>query len=137
MFRRKKRNTRYNFFLSNMSQNLTWIDPQTGLEWQTESPGMMSWFEAREYAKSLSLDGKNDWRVPAAAELETLLDRKTLFERMRPLVREEVPFRDTRSYWSATTFSPHTYSAWIVMFDGAYILSYYKTNQYHVRCVRG
>jgi len=123
--------------ISGMAKNLTWIDPQTGLEWQTESPGMMSWFEAQEYAKSLSLDGKNDWRIPAAAELETLLDRETLFERMRPLMREGVPFRDARSYWSATTFSPNTYSAWIVMFDGAYILSYYKTNSYYVRCVRG
>ena len=116
---------------------LTWVDPQTGLEWQYESPGTMTWFEAQEYAKSLNLDGKGDWRVPAAAELESLLDRKTLLERMRPLLREEVPFRDTRSYWSSTTFSPNTYSAWIVMFDGAYILSYYKTNAYYVRCVRG
>jgi len=120
-----------------MSHILTWIDPQTGLEWQCESPGEMSWFEAQEYAKSLSLNGKRDWRVPAAAELETLLDLKTLFERVRPLVREDVPFRDTRSYWSSTTFSPNTYSAWIVMFDGAYTLSYYKTNCYYVRCVRG
>ena len=120
-----------------MKENLTWVDPQTGLEWQLESPGEMSWFKAQEYAKSLSLDGKTDWRVPAAAELETLLNRKTLFERVRPLVREDVPFRDTRSYWSSTTFAPNTYSAWIVMFDGAYILSYYKTNSYYVRCVRG
>jgi hypothetical protein len=116
---------------------LTWIDPQTGLEWQHESPGTMTWFEAQDYAKLLSLNEKRDWRLPAALELESLLDRQTLFDRVRPLMRAEVPFRDTRSYWSSTTFSPNTYSAWIVMFDGAYILSYYKTNHYHVRCVRG
>jgi len=116
---------------------MTWTDPETGLEWQYESPGTMTWFEALEYAKGLALDGKIDWRLPAAVELETLLDRKTLFDRTRPLMREAVPFRDTRSYWSSTTFSPNTYSAWIVMFDGAYVLSYYKTNAYHVRCLRG
>jgi len=116
---------------------LTWKDPKTGLEWQYNSPGKMTWDEAQEYARSLSLDARNDWRVPTAAELETLLDRKTLYERMRPIMRKEVPFQDTLSYWSSTTFAPDTYSAWIVMFDGAYILSYYKSSAYHVRCVRG
>ena len=115
----------------------TWKDPKTGLEWQYESPGEMTWNDALEYAKSLSLDGKNDWRLPTAAELETLLDRSILYDKLRPTMRQEVPFRDTLSYWSSTTFAPDTYSAWIVMFDGAYVLSYYKSNSYHVRCVRG
>jgi len=116
---------------------LTWQDPKTGLEWQYESPGEMTWNDALEYAKSLSLDRKNDWRLPTAAELETLLDRSILYDKLRPTMRQEVPFRDTLSYWSSTTFAPDTYSAWIVMFDGAYVLSYYKSNYYHVRCVRG
>jgi len=115
----------------------TWKDPKTGLEWQCESPGEMTWDEALEYAKSLSLGGKDDWRIPTVLELDTLLDRKTLFDKMRPDMRKEVPFRDTLSYWSSTTFAEHTNNAWIVMFDGAYILSYYKSNHYHVRCVRG
>jgi hypothetical protein len=116
---------------------LTWEDPRTGLEWQCRSPGEMNWHEALDYAKSLTLDGKNDWRLPTAAEFETLIDRETLLERIRPIMREEVPFCDKLSYWSSTTFAPDTYSAWIVMFDGAYILSYYKSNRYHIRCVRG
>jgi len=52
-------------------------------------------------------------------------------------MRGEVPFLDNRSYWSSTTFEADTENAWIVMFDGAYVLSYYKSNSYHVRCVRG
>jgi hypothetical protein len=115
----------------------TWNDPLTGLEWQFRSPGKMDWHEALEYARSLRLDGKSDWRLPTAPELETLLDRKILLESMRPVMRKDVPFRDTLSYWSSTTFAPDTRSAWIVMFDGAYILSYYKTSKYHIRCVRG
>ena len=116
---------------------LTWEDPQTGLEWQVRSPGMMTWHDALEYARSLRLNGRNDWRLPTAPELESLLDRGILIERIRPIMRRDIPFRDTLSYWSSTTFEHNTRSAWIVMFDGAYILSYYKSNKYHIRCVRG
>jgi hypothetical protein len=112
---------------------VTWIDPETDLEWQFASPGEMTWYEAMEYASTLSLDGKEDWRLPSARELETFLDRS----RYRPVMRAEIPFRDHSSYWSSTTFLENTNNAWIVMFDGAYVLSYYKSNAYHVRCVRG
>jgi hypothetical protein len=110
----------------------TWMDPETGLEWQCQSPGPMSWHEALHYTRSLALAGHSDWRLPAVRELESLLDRS----RYRPEMRPEVPFRDTRSYWSATTFGCDGETAWIVMFDGAYVLSYYKTNRYYVRCLR-
>ena len=115
----------------------TWKDPKTGLEWQRESPGEMTWYEAQDYAKSLSLDGKDDWRLPTLAELESLLDRTKARPEGRPPMREDVPFRDELSYWSSTTFERHTENAWILMFDGAYLLSYYKSNLYRVRCVRG
>lgn len=112
---------------------LTWVDPATGLEWQCVSPGLMTWDEAMAYAGSLSLAGRSDWRLPAVQELESLLDRSIY----RPEMRPEVPFRDTCAYWSATTFGSDGNTAWIVMFDGAYVLSYYKTNRYFVRCLRG
>lgn len=116
---------------------LTWTDPKTGLEWQYQSPGQMTWHKALEYAASLSLNGKTDWRLPTLTELESLLDRTNARSDGRAPMREEVPFRDELSYWSSTTFENDTKSAWIVMFDGAYVLSYYKSNTYHVRCVRG
>jgi formylglycine-generating enzyme required for sulfatase activity len=115
----------------------TWKDPKTGLEWESESPGEMSWYEAQKYAKSLALDGRRDWRLPSLAELESLLDRTKARPEGRPPMRAEVPFRDELSYWSSTTFERDTKNAWIVVFDGAYVLSYYKSNLYHVRCVRG
>jgi formylglycine-generating enzyme required for sulfatase activity len=116
---------------------LTWKDPRTGLEWQCESPGEMTWYKAQEYAESLRLDGNEDWRLPTLAELESLLDRTKARSEGRPPMREEVPFRDELSYWSSTTFKRDTKTAWILMFDGGYLLSYYKSNLYHVRCVRG
>ena len=115
----------------------TWKDPKTGLEWQCQSPGEMTWHEAQEYARSLSLEGNHDWRLPTLAELESLLDRTRARSDGRPYMREEVPFRDELSYWSSTTFELDTKNAWIVMFDGVYLLSYPKSNLYRVRCVRG
>jgi hypothetical protein len=82
----------------------------------------MTWHAAHSYARSLSISGKEDWRLPTARELETVLNRT----RYRPAMREEIPFRDNLSYWSSTTFGPNKNNAWIVMFDGAYVLSYYK-----------
>jgi hypothetical protein len=119
--------------MSTAEHTTIWIDPVTGLEWQQEFAGRMDWHQAQAYATSLSLEGHADWRLPAVRELETLLDRT----KYRPEMRAEVPFRDARSYWSSTTFGSHRNTAWIIMFEGAYVLSYYKTNAYHVRCVRG
>jgi hypothetical protein len=118
---------------SSTKETPTWLDPKTGLEWQRESPGKMTWHEGKEYAETLRLNGKKDWRMPSLVELETLLDRT----KYRPVMREEIPFRDTLSYWSSTTFTDNSNNAWIIMFDGAYLLSYYKSNLYYIRCVRG
>jgi len=119
--------------------NLIWIDPVSGMVWQVESPGTMNWSEAMGYAKALRLGGYHDWRLPRAGELETLLDRSELLDvsRYRPSMRKGIPFRDALPYWSSTTFGENTNNAWIVMFDGAYVLSYNKRNRYHIRCVRG
>ena len=114
-----------------------WQDPKTGLEWQSESPGEMAWQPALEFATSLSLNRKSDWRLPTLAELETLLDRTQSRSDGRAPMRADVPFRDLVSYWSSTTFEENTACAWILMFDGAYLLSYPKNNCYAVRCVRG
>lgn len=110
----------------------TWVDALTGLEWQSQSPGEMTWYDAIEYADSLILNGQQDWRFPNVKEMETLLDRT----RYRPVMRNEIPFKDKLSYWSSTTFGINTQNAWIIMFDGSYVLSYYKTNAYNIRCVR-
>ena len=119
--------------LKKMYLKKTWIDPVTRLEWQVDSPGKMNWHEAIAYAKAITIADRKDWRLPTCKELETLFDR-TVY---RPILRHEVPFQELGKYWSVTTFGKSKKNAWIVMFDGAYILSYYKTNAYRVRCVRG
>jgi hypothetical protein len=75
--------------------------------------------------------------APALAELESLLDRTKARSDGRAPMCEGVPFSDELPYWSSTTFERDTKNAWILMFDGAYLLSYYKSTLYRVRCVRG
>ena len=133
---KQPKNTAESRFIANNLKALTWQDPKTGLEWQCDSPGEMSWLKAQEYSRKLLLGGKADWRLPTVAELETLLDRSVLHYELRPIAREDVPFRDSLSYWSSTTFQDGTKNAWIVMFDGGYVLSYKKSNVYYIRCVR-
>jgi len=60
--------------------------------WQCESPGEMTWYEAQEYAKSLSSDGKEDWRLPTLAEFESLWARPGRFPRGDVLCRRRVSF---------------------------------------------
>jgi hypothetical protein len=76
---------------------LIWKDPKTGLEWQYQSPGEMTWYQTQKYAASLSLAGKHDRRLPTLAELESLLDRIRARSDGRPWVRKEIPFRDNLS----------------------------------------
>ena len=89
------------------------------------------------FSQIITEQQRYDWRLPTLAEIETLLDRTRSRADGRAIMREEIPFRDTLPYWSATTFEKDTKNAWILMFDGAYLLSYYKTYRYHLRCVRG
>ena len=73
-------------------QTPTWIDPKTNLEWQYESAGEMSWNEALEYAQSLSLNDKDDWRLPTVLELDTLLDA---YYRARGWNENGIPTKET------------------------------------------
>lgn len=80
----------------NAEEMPTWNDPPTDPEWQCRLPGATSWYEALGKAKSLRLNGKSDWRLPMAAELENLIDRKTLYGRMRPITQEMSGSRPTQ-----------------------------------------
>ena len=55
--------------------NETISDLATGLMWQKADDGQFrDWEEALAYAESLSLNGYDDWRLPSAKELHTIVD---------------------------------------------------------------
>ncbi len=51
------------------------LDKLTGLEWaRTPSSNTMTWYQALDYSKSQSICEKNDWRLPNARELLSLVN---------------------------------------------------------------
>ncbi len=62
-----------NSFVDNGDGTIT--DSATGLMWQlSNSRKGMNWEEALKYAESLELGGHNDWRLPNAKELQSIVD---------------------------------------------------------------
>lgn len=50
-----------------------------------------------DYCKTLTLAGKDDWRLPAKEELETLLDK-----RYKPTIAPEFPNTPEALFWTST-----------------------------------
>jgi uncharacterized protein DUF1566 len=89
----------------------TWstIDHATGLMWQyAEDLTLRDWRDALSYCEGLELGGFDDWRLPSAKELQTLIN----YGKSHPAIdlayfgAESYPLegRDNWTFWSAT---PH------------------------------
>jgi hypothetical protein len=62
-----------NDFLDNGDGTIT--DSATNLMWQRgHSSGSLSWQDALEYAETLTVGGYDDWRLPNAKELQSIVD---------------------------------------------------------------
>ena len=62
-----------NNFVDNNDGTIT--DNATGLIWQqTDSQQGLNWEEALQYAEDLDLGGHDDWRLPNAKELQSIID---------------------------------------------------------------
>jgi hypothetical protein len=88
----------------------TVLDVLTGLQWQQRTwdwnrDGLINEKDkvlvenANIYVKLLSLGGSSDWRLPTLRELESIIDRTSIYPAMDPI------FQDTRLdayYWSSS-----------------------------------
>jgi hypothetical protein len=113
-------------------------DNATNLEWQddySDNGGTIkqsSWSDAISYCETLSLDSKNDWRLPNLNELTSLVD----YTKFNPSI--DVIFQNTYSnyYWSSTSLSGSNGNAWIVYFYSGLQSYGHKNSSTYVRCVR-
>ena len=110
-------------------------DSVTNLMWQDSNNTSIqkSWIDAINYCENLTLGGYSDWRLPNIVELESIIDRNKINFALSSIF-ENVSFN---LYWSSTTYSHDTTSAWVVDFyDGSNAISS-KDNNNSVKCVRG
>ena len=117
----------------------TVLDTYTGLTWQrAEPPQYMTWEEATQYAKELTLDG-GGWRLPTVEELFLLVDRSLAHPAIDVVAFPTCPQSGT--FWTSTLRvadqRPPSRMFWTVTTwegIGSYSGDY---NRYRVRCVRG
>lgn len=101
-----------NSFIDNGDGTIT--DKATGLMWQkADSQKGLNWQDALQYSENLSLAGHDDWRVPNAKELQSIVDYTrspatsnsatiaSIFEISS--IKNEAGENDYPYFWSSTT----------------------------------
>ena len=106
------------------------LDTRTGLEWQKDAGGRMSWDKAMGYASSLRLGKHSDWRLPTVEELATLID----YSKEGPA--SSFPGMPRDYFWSSSSYSGASSNAWNVNFYSGNVYSYDKSYSNYVRCIR-
>jgi hypothetical protein len=112
----------------------TCIDLLTGLVWfkklQSDS---LTWEQALWLADSSTAAGKSDWRLPNIKELQSISD-PGLF--LPSLSNKLIVFTGNRQFWSSTTLTNQSQSAWYL--DSRYGITSYepKTRRNDVLLVR-
>lgn len=89
-------------------------DQATGLTWMKADSGKaMTWQQALSYAESLSYAGHNDWRLPNAKELQSIVDYSrapSAFEPSKRTAAIDPIFGITQTeswFWTSTTHVEH------------------------------
>ncbi len=97
-----------NLFVDNGDGTIT--DTATGLMWQKVDDGMTrNWQEALSYAENLELAGHDDWRLPNAKELQSIIDYSrspdaTDPSKQGPAIDPSFGITDNESwFWTGTT----------------------------------
>ncbi len=116
------------------NDNGTVTDNFTGIMWQKGEGGAMDWQSAISYCKRFAISGYTDWRLPNVEELESIADDT----RNNPAINTNYfPDAHPSEYWSSSTYPLDDRYAWIVYFSHPFLDNHHKSNNYHVRCVRG
>lgn len=112
-------------------------DYRSGLVWERDgAPERLHWVSADQYCKDLALSGHRDWRLPTQDELTQLYIRLG-FVSQGDKDRRHEPFGWTAAHYWTSTEANGPDEAWVIYFDGGYVVFGPKTFMAAVRCVRG
>ncbi len=107
-----------NKFVDNGDGTIT--NNATGLMWQKADDGnTRNWGEALKYAEDLEIAGYDDWRLPSAKELQSIVD----YDKLTIPAIDEAYFEvsDPDSYfWTNTTLGDFKHTAVYIAFGYAY-----------------
>ncbi|MEI6563265.1 MAG: DUF1566 domain-containing protein [bacterium] len=114
------------------------LDNLTSLMWARNANlpgGATNWSDAVSYCKTLAYGSYSDWRLPNVRELQSLID----FSQYSPVLPPDHPFTDVQSdyYWSSTTYTHESSSAWHVLLSDGYTYYSTKGTLFYVWPVRG
>ena len=114
-------------------------DALTGLYWQLKLPdATYTWSanQAQSYCSGLSYGGFDDWRLPAATELTTLVDY-TLDYGTNPVVFAPfMTFTKMEKYWSASPTLVLSSESYALDYTGGKMGATAQTEAHRARCVR-
>ncbi|MDP8275518.1 MAG: DUF1566 domain-containing protein, partial [Candidatus Euphemobacter frigidus] len=123
------------------SGDLVTIDHNTGLMWASDGDeegcnwgDQTDWYSAIEWANNLTFAGYDDWRLPNAKELQSIVDYGTAVPSI-----DTTYFVNTKSdsYWSSTTGDSGFSGAWVVRFNYGFVVDDNKISNCYVCAVRG
>ena len=124
----------------------TVTDTRTGLMWKqcveglsgtdcaTGSATLFTWAAALAHAEGHSFAGHDDWRLPNIKELRSLVEECRTDPAINDTVFPATPLSYARSGSPYAGFSD---SAWVVAFTVGHAAYYNRSNNTHVRLVRG
>jgi hypothetical protein len=122
-------------------------DAWTGLTWQGCSlgrsgndcgegePDWFDWKAALERCRDLSWGGHDDWRLPDATELRSIVNNRRTNSSVDPAAFPHTP--SNAPHWTSSTRSTDPAEAWVVSFYSGSVIPAAKPTLDLARCVRG
>jgi hypothetical protein len=116
------------------NQGTTTVDKVTDLEWQRFlDSNLREWAAAFIYCRDLTLNGKNDWRLPKYKELLSIVNYSAADPKINTIT---FPYTKSDIYWTSSTYAGEPQSAWVVGFEKGTSGTRSKLNEAYARCVR-